>query len=119
MPINPTYPGVYIEEVPSGVRTITGVATSIAGFVGFFTRGPMHKAVRLLAAGDFVRELGGLRRDSEAAYAIDQFFLNGGTQAWVVRTAAGTPVKAAVQLEDSAGTAVLEAEAASEGVWGN
>ena len=34
MPATLTYPGVYIEEVPSGVRTITGVATSITAFVG-------------------------------------------------------------------------------------
>jgi len=34
MPITPTYPGVYIEEIPSGVRTIIGVATSITAFVG-------------------------------------------------------------------------------------
>ena len=33
-----TYPGVYIEEVPSGVRTITGVATSIALFIGWAFR---------------------------------------------------------------------------------
>jgi hypothetical protein len=36
MPITPTYPGVYIEEIPSGVRPITGVATSIGAFVDFF-----------------------------------------------------------------------------------
>ena len=36
-----TYPGVYIEEVPSGVRTITGVATSIALFIGWAPRGPV------------------------------------------------------------------------------
>ena len=36
MPIAPTFPGVYIEEVSSGVRTITGVATSVAAFVDFF-----------------------------------------------------------------------------------
>ena len=35
-----TYPGVYIEEIPSGVRTITGVATSITAFVGRAFRGP-------------------------------------------------------------------------------
>jgi len=29
MPVALSYPGVYIEEIPSGVRTITGVATSI------------------------------------------------------------------------------------------
>ncbi|MHC4086024.1 MAG: hypothetical protein ACYSWZ_00800 [Planctomycetota bacterium] len=35
----PTYPGFYIEEIPSGVRAITGVATSIGAFIGFFKRG--------------------------------------------------------------------------------
>ena len=34
MPVATTYPGVYIEEIPSGVRTITGVATSITAFIG-------------------------------------------------------------------------------------
>jgi len=29
MPVAVSYPGVYIEEIPSGVRTITGVATSM------------------------------------------------------------------------------------------
>jgi len=119
MPVAPTYPGVYIEEVPSGVRTITGVATSIAAFVGYFSRGPMNEAVRIFNPGDFEREFGGLHRDSEAAYAIDQFFLNGGTQAWVVRTAAGNPEKAAVQLEKADSTPVLQIDAVSEGVWGD
>ena len=41
MPITPTYPGVYIEEVPSGVRTITGVATSITAFVGRAKKGKL------------------------------------------------------------------------------
>ena len=40
MPVTPTYPGVYIEEIPSGVRTITGVATSITAFIGRARRGP-------------------------------------------------------------------------------
>ena len=40
MPATLTYPGVYIEEIPSGVRTITGVATSITAFVGRALRGP-------------------------------------------------------------------------------
>ena len=38
------HPGVYIEEIPSGVRTITGVATSIALFVGWAPRGPTDRA---------------------------------------------------------------------------
>ena len=39
MPVTPTYPGVYVVEIPSGVRTITGVATSVAAFVDYFRRG--------------------------------------------------------------------------------
>src|SRR5437870_3177673 len=34
MPVTPTYPGVYIEELPSAVRTIVGVSTSVTAFVG-------------------------------------------------------------------------------------
>ena len=44
MPVTLTYPGVYIEEVPSGVRTITGVATSITAFIGRTLRGPVVTA---------------------------------------------------------------------------
>ena len=50
-----SYPGVYIEEVPSGVRTITGVATSIALFIGWAPRGQPARAVRLTSFTDFAR----------------------------------------------------------------
>ena len=43
MPVTPSYPGVYIEEIPSGVRTITGVATSVTGFIGRALRGPVDQ----------------------------------------------------------------------------
>ena len=45
MPATLTYPGVYIEEIPSGVHTITGVATSIAAFLGGALRGPTDDPV--------------------------------------------------------------------------
>ena len=90
MPVNPTYPGVYIEEIPSGVRTIVGVATSVAAFVDFFARGPINQAVQVFNMGNFQREFGGLHTDSEASYAIQQFFVNGGSEAWVIRTAEAT-----------------------------
>ncbi len=47
MPVTPSFPGVYIEEVPSGVRTITGVATSITAFIGRALRGPVDEPVTL------------------------------------------------------------------------
>lgn len=85
MPAALTYPGVYVEEVSSGVRTITGVATSITAFVGRALRGPVNEAVTLNSFGDFERTFGGLWLDSQLGYAVRDFFLNGGGQAVVVR----------------------------------
>jgi phage tail sheath protein FI len=87
MPSNPTFPGVYIEEVPNGARTITGVATSVTAFVGHASHGPLNQAIHLLSFADFERHFGGLDAKSELSYAVRQFFINGGTEAWVVRLA--------------------------------
>jgi Bacteriophage tail sheath protein len=120
VPVTPTYPGVYVEEIPSGVHTITGVATSVAAFVDFFGRGEMNKAVQVFNMGDFERELGGLNAQSEASYAIQQFFLNGGSEAWIVRVASGNFSKAAVTVQVSgANTPALTITTISEGAWGN
>jgi phage tail sheath protein FI len=121
MAIAPTYPGVYIEEIPSGVHTITGVSTSVGAFLGFFGRGRMNEAVHIFSEAALEREFGALVASSEAGYGLRQFFLNGGTEAHVVRVAGGTPVSSAIDLMDSAsgGTRMLEATAASEGSWGD
>jgi uncharacterized protein len=60
VPVKTTYPGVYIEEISSGVHPITGVATSITAFIDYFTRGPIDTAVGVLSMADFEREFGGL-----------------------------------------------------------
>lgn len=85
MPVRPTYPGVYVEEIPSGLRPVSGVATSTAAFIGTFGRGLLDEAVQVLSQSDFEREFGGIERNSEASYAVQQFFLNGGSEAYVVR----------------------------------
>ena len=121
MPVQPTYPGVYIEEISSGVRTIAGVATSTAAFIGYFRRGPMNRAVQLFNMGDFEREFGGLDARSEAGYAIQQFFLNGGAQAYAVRVASGNPRASNVTMsnESPAAGAVMRIRAIHEGAWGD
>lgn len=131
MPTTPTYPGVYIEEIPSGVRTIAGVSTSVAAFIDFFPRGPINEAVQIFSQADFDRVYGGLHPSSEASYAINQFFLNGGGEAWVVRCASEDPpaVPAATRrtlssaeisiLSGATGDAVLRVRAANPGDWGN
>ena len=115
-----TYPGVYIQEVPSGVHTITGVATSITAFVGFFKEGNLNKATQIFGLSDFNRIFGGLDSRSEASYAISQFFLNGGTEAQVIRVAAGAHKKSSVEIKlSSSGKVIMKVEAKNEGVWGN
>ena len=85
MPVAATYPGVYIEEIPSGVRTITGVATSITAFIGRAQRGPVNKATTINSFGDFERIFGGLWVDSTLGFAVRDFYLNGGSQAIIIR----------------------------------
>lgn len=114
MPVLTTYPGVYIEELPSGVRTISGVATSIGLFIGWAARGATDRAVRLASFGDFEREFGGLDTRTFLGYAVKHFFENGGGDTYVLRLAAADAVAASVAIN-----ANLTVSAASAGAWAN
>lgn len=98
MPIQVSYPGVYVQEIASGQATTTGVSTASTAFADFFKRGPMGKAVSIESMSDFNRIFGGLDSRSEASYGISQYFLNGGQQAWVIRAADGTQLSAFYQV---------------------
>jgi len=115
MPVALSYPGVYIEELPSGVRTITGVATSITAFVGRAVRGPVDDPVRIFSFADFERQFGGLWADSTMSFAVNQYFQNGGADAIIVRIHnAALTGNAAVPLS---GGATATFTAASPGGW--
>jgi phage tail sheath protein FI len=120
VPVQPTYPGVYIEEVPSAVHTIVGVSTSVTAFIGYTARGPVNRPIRILSYGDYQRAFGDLDSSSPVSYAVQQFFQNGGIEAYVVRVAASAAA-ADVDLRDkiTGGQTVLTATAASPGIWGN
>jgi hypothetical protein len=121
VPVTPTYPGVYIEEVPSGVHPITGVATSITAFVGFAQRGPVNEPTMVQSFPEFIRVFGGLVEDSTMSYAVQQFFLNGGRDALIVRTArlagGGTLATRGTVTVGGGGTKNLTLRAANEGAW--
>ena len=68
MPVTPTYPGVYIEEISSGVRTITGVATSITAFIGRALTGPINESIVINSYSDFERSFGGLWLESTLGF---------------------------------------------------
>lgn len=121
MPVTLTYPGVYIEEVPSGVRTIVGVATSITAFIGRARRGSVNEPTRIQSFGDFERAFGGLWSESTMSYAVQHYFLNGGTDAIIVRIvhSSDPPDPANDAAKATATVGVLDLEAANEGDWGN
>jgi phage tail sheath protein FI len=116
MPVPVSYPGVYVEELPSAVRTITGVPTSITAFVGRAWRGPVDEPVKISSYADYERLFGGLWRDSTMSYAVQQFFSNGGSQAIIVRVAtrSGGNVATAATFSFTGG----KFKAASPGSWG-
>ena len=131
MPVSLTFPGVYVEELPSGVHTITGVATSITAFVGAAAQGPVNEPTVINSFADFERQFGGLWTDSEMGYAVRDFFLNGGGQAIIVRVVHGAAAATLSIGQDSSppaspldsplsssfGSLILQA--ANEGAWGN
>src|SRR6478752_10744999 len=109
-----TYPGVYVEEIPSGVRTITGVATSIAAFIGRAARGPTDVGDETLTSfADFERKYGGVWLQSTLGFAVRDFFQNGGSQAIVVRLFQGS--FASDEERDAAVTAATSVVTAASG----
>ncbi|MGH7467332.1 MAG: phage tail sheath family protein [Longimicrobiales bacterium] len=113
MPVTVTYPGVYIEELPSAVRTITGVSTSVTGFIGRARRGPVNRATVIHGFGEFERVFGGLWAQSAMSHAVRQYFQNGGSTAVIVRVHGGA-TNATLTLGGG-----VTAAAANPGDWGD
>ena len=85
MSIQTSYPGVYIEELPSGQHTIAPVATSITAFLGRAPVGPTDEPKTITNFGDYQRFYGGLSHDYPLSFAVRDFFANGGSQAVIGR----------------------------------
>ena len=114
--VTPTYPGVYIEELPSSVHTIVGVPTSVAAFVGYAARGPCDSPVQANSWADYQRQFGGLDPASPMSYAAFLFFLNGGNAAQIVRAGASDGSAAPAKIAISADVILA---ATSPGTWGD
>jgi hypothetical protein len=99
MPVNPTYPGIYIQELPSSTHTITAAPTNIAILIGYThplktPKSVWGKAVEIFGFNDYQRQYGGFLRSAafaaqapqfgDMASAVNQFFLNGGSTAYIV-----------------------------------
>jgi phage tail sheath protein FI len=98
MPITPTYPGVYIQELPSSSHTITPAPTSIAAFIGYthplktpvssVSPPPPAPAIQVFSFADYQNHFGGFFNSpwvtDYVGPAVYQFFLNGGSTAYIV-----------------------------------
>ena len=91
MPVTPTYPGAYVEELSSGVTPIQGVSTSIAAFIGSSVCGPLNQPIRIFSLSEFQSNFGKVAPSHELGHAVKQFFANGGTDAWIVRVSDTAP----------------------------
>lgn len=113
-------PGVYVEEYDNSPRTIESAGTSTAGFVGMAVKGPSSGAPALVTNfASFQKQFGGFLNEYThgeyryLAYAVEQFFVNGGTRCFVARVVPPDAKKAAGTF------GILAAEAVDEGKWGN
>ena len=113
-------PGVYVEEYDNSPRSIEGVGTSTAGFIGLAEKGPLTGAPLLVTSmRSFRQQFGGFL--SEFGYgeyrflanSVEQFFDNGGTRCYVMRVAPADAKAAAAKK------GILSVEATSPGTWGN
>lgn len=120
---------VIVEEPPS-IRNIPAIPTAVTGFVGISERGPMNTPTFVTSFEEYVGIFGSFVAVGVMTQEVRQFFLNGGTAAWIVRTAHYTDitmpatniaVKATVTLEDRAGTPLdtLQVDAKDPGTYGN
>ncbi|HVF59188.1 MAG TPA: phage tail sheath C-terminal domain-containing protein [Thermoanaerobaculia bacterium] len=108
MPGTPSFPGVFLEEVATGARSIEGVATSVAAFVGTFPQGPLDRPVQVLSLADVGRVFGDLDGASAACHGVQQFFVNGGAAAYVVRVGAATAAALCGVRADGTGLFALD-----------
>lgn len=114
------YPGVYTQELSSGVRTISGAPTSVALFVGPTKAGIDGRRTRVLNFGDFERSFGGLSPTSNLSYSVLHFFANGGGEAFVIRVPANGAVAAETLFKiDGSANELLRATALGAGLAGN
>ena len=120
------HPGVYVEEIPSGVKPIEGVATSVTACVGPAVKGPVARTTLIQSWDDYTAVYGDIASEDDAmGLAVQGFYLNGGKTAHIARLAGQdcTPAHAMLMGEGEAGGSiepeVLSLEASSPGAWGN
>ena len=132
------HPGVYIEHVPSGLLAIEAASTAIAAFIGPVKRGDLvtadteaGKPVFIASVDQYAKNFGtpgggagGLRNLGSTpdtfGWAVQSFFANGGSKAYIVPIGDGAGAEATAVIGDPADSlSAFGFTAASEGNWAN
>lgn len=113
-----SYPGVYTQEVPSGVNSISGVSTSVTAFVGMCKNGPLLVPTRVLGFRDYERVFSADTSLGELSEQVRQFFFNGGEEAIIVRVADGA-LESTLSLDSFATAGIMTLTARDAGLNGN
>lgn len=113
-----SYPGVYTLETPSGVKPISAVSTSLTMFVGTATKGPMFTPTRIVQYDDFVKTFSNDISLGDMPEYVNQFFLNGGTDCYIMRIANGAD-QAEIMMQTESGADTLGLRAIGHGEDGN
>jgi hypothetical protein len=104
--------GITVAAAVGADQPIVRLPTATTAFVGRALRGPVNRAVRVRNFAEYQQVFGGLWQPSMLAYAVEQYFDNGGREAVVVRVVNGGR---AATISLRCGTAVLTLEALSPG----
>jgi len=115
-----SYPGVYVEEIPSGAKVIQAAGTSTAAFFGVAEKGPIGKMEKIFSFAQYQEKYGGYVNGYYLAHSVYQFFNNGGTQCYIGRVAPGAET-ADISLFDQGSSAQtsMTISAISAGIWAN
>ena len=108
-------PGVYVEEIEIGPKSIEGVSTSTAGIVGPTERGPISPTF-ISSFSEYESVFGGYLEDSFMSYAVDGFFQNGGKRCFVSRIIGKNAEISGLKTAESNGLIIT---ANGHGQWGN
>lgn len=114
-------PGIYVEEFDSAETPMASVSTSTAGFIGVTEKGPQYGVPVLITNfASFRRIFGNYLTEREfgeyryLAYAVNQFFTNGGSRCYVKRV---VPSDAFYSCSEEKAPVIFYAKEAGE--WGN
>lgn len=124
------HPGVYVEHVPSGLLAVEAAATAVAAFVGHIRRGVHNTPVFINSATQYAQLFGkpGIGKGGiydlgqvpdHFGHAINAFFGNGGSKAYIVPVGSGGSKAIAALVDPADNAQAIVFEATSPGIWAN